>query len=177
MCEATQEEPGHLGSHMEKNHGGESKISITCPFDGCNYSTTKMKSWKTHNSRMHNKKKESELTYANWGEMFKSDVEEDIELDNNEHVDNDVKFKIFVAKKLMCLESKKKISKCVINQIVDFSANIASVGLRKHNVVDDQVASIMQTFGSEHKRSKFYEETCSFVKPKEIVLGLQQLLY
>ena len=71
---------------MEKNHGGESKISITCPIDGCNYSTTKMKSWKIHNSRMHNKKKESELTYANRGGMFKSDAEEDVELDNNEHV-------------------------------------------------------------------------------------------
>ena len=35
---------------------------------------------------MHNKKKESELTYANRGGMFKSDAEEDVELDNNEHV-------------------------------------------------------------------------------------------
>ena len=51
------------------------------------------------------------------------------------------------------------------------------MGLRKHNVVDDQVASITQTFGSEHKRSKFYEENCSLVKPKEIVLGLQPLVY
>ena len=72
----------------------------------------------------------------------------------------------------MCLESKRKISKCVISEIVDFAANIASVGSRKHNIVDDQVASITQTFGSEHKRSKFYEEDFSFVKPKEIVLGL-----
>ena len=39
------------------------------------------------------------------------------------------------------------------------------MGLRKHNVVDNQVASITQTFGPEHKRSKFYEENCSFVKP------------
>ena len=46
--------------------------------------------------------------------MFKLDVEEDVELDNNEHVDDDFKFKISVAKTLMCLESKKKISKCVI---------------------------------------------------------------
>ena len=109
--------------------------------------------------------------------MFESDVEEDVELDNNEHVDDDFKFKIFVAKKLMHLESKMKISKCVIDEIVDFATNIASVGLRKHNVVNDQVASITQTFGSEHKRSKFYEENCSFVKPKEIVLGLQSPIY
>ena len=59
---------------------------------------------------------------------FKSDV--DVELDNNEHVDDNFKFKIFVAKELMCLESKRKISKCVISEIVDFAANIASVGLR-----------------------------------------------
>ena len=108
---------------------------------------------------------------------YESDVEEDVELDNNEHVDDDFKFKIFVAKKLMHLESKKKISKCIIDEIVDFAANIASAGLRKHNVVDDQVASITQTFGSEHKRSKFYEEKCSFVQPKEIVVGLQPLVY
>ena len=50
-------------------------ISIACPFDGCNYSTTK-----SHNSRMHNKKMESKLTNANRGEIFKSDV--DVELDN-----------------------------------------------------------------------------------------------
>ena len=72
----------------------------------------------------------------------------------------------------MHLESKRKISKCVIGEIVDFATIIASAGLRKHNVVDDQVASITQTFGSEHKRSKFYEENSSFVKRKEIVLGL-----
>ena len=58
----------------------------------------------------------------------------------------------------MHLESKRKISKCVISEIVDFAANIASAGLRKHNIVDDQVASITQTFGSKHRRSKFYEE-------------------
>ena len=98
--------------------------------------------------------------------MFGSDVEEDAELDNNENVDDDFKFKTFVAKKLMHLESKKKISKCVIDEIVDFATNIASAGLRKHNVVDNQVASITQTFGSKHKRSKFYEENCSFVKQK-----------
>ena len=96
----------------------------------------------------------------------------DVELDNNEHVDNDFTFKIFVAKELMSLESKRKISKCIISEIVHFAANIASVSLKKHNIVDDQVASIIQTFGSEHKRSKFYEENFSFVKPKEIVLGL-----
>ena len=95
-----------------------------------------------------------------------------MELDNNEHVDDDFKFKIFVAKELMHLESKRKISKCVISEIVDFATNIASAGLRKHSVVDDQVTSITQTFGSKHKRSKFYEENSSFVKPKEIVLGL-----
>ena len=72
----------------------------------------------------------------------------------------------------MSLESKRKISKCVISEIVHFAANIASASLRKHNIVDDQVASIIQTFGSEHKRSKFYEENFSFFKPKEIVLGL-----
>ena len=33
MCEATQREAGHLVSHIEKSHGGESKISLTCPFD------------------------------------------------------------------------------------------------------------------------------------------------
>ena len=63
--------------------------------------------------------------------MFESDVE----IDNKEHIDVDFKFKIFVAKKLMHLESKKKISKCVTNEIVDFAASIASAGLRKHNVV------------------------------------------
>ena len=94
---------------MEKVHGRESKISITCPFGGCNYSTTRMNTWQTHNSRMHNKKKESKLTYANRGEMFESDIEEDVELDNSKHVDDDFKFKIFVAKQLMHLESKKKI--------------------------------------------------------------------
>ena len=72
------------------------KISRTYPFDGCNYSMTKMKSWKSHNSRMHNKKKESELTNADRGEIFESGV--NVELDNNKHVDNDFKFKIFVAK-------------------------------------------------------------------------------
>ena len=61
---------------------------------------------------------------------------------------------------------------CVIGEIVDFATNIASAGLRKHNVVDNQVASTTQTFGSEHKRSKFYEENFLFVEPKEIVLGL-----
>ena len=105
--------------------------------------------------------------------MFKSDVEEDVVLDNNEHVDGDFKFKIFVTKTLMHLESENKISKCVINEIVDFATNIASAALGKNNVVNDQVASITQTFGSEHKRSKFYEENCAFVKPKEIVLGLK----
>ena len=105
---------------------------------------------------MHKKKKESKLTNADSREIFKSDV--DVELDNNEHVDDDFKFKIFVAKELMHLESKRKISKCVIGEIVDFATNIASVGSRKHNVVDDQVASITQTFGSKHKRSNFYEE-------------------
>ena len=125
---------------------------------------------------MHNKKKESKLTNADRGEIFKSDV--DLELDNNEHVDDDFKIKIVVAKELMHLESKRKISKCVISEIVDFAANIASAGLRKHNMVDNQVASITQTFGSEHKRSKFYEEKFSFVKPKEIVLGLHpQIVY
>ena len=125
---------------------------------------------------MHNKKKESELTNADRGKFFESDV--DVELDNNEHVDDDFKFKIFVAKELMCLESKRKISKCVIGEIIDFAANIASAGLRKHNIVEDQVASITQTFGSEHKRSKFYEEHFSFVKPKVIVLGLHpQVVY
>ena len=54
---------------------------------------------------MHNKKKESELTNAERGEIFESDV--DVELDDNEHVDNDFKFKIFVAKELMHLASKK----------------------------------------------------------------------
>ena len=49
---------------------------------------------------MHNKKKESKITYAKRGEMFESDVEEDGELDNNEHVDDDFNFKIFVAKKI-----------------------------------------------------------------------------
>ena len=88
-------------------------ISIACPFDGCNYSTTK-----SHNSRMHNKKMESKLTNVNRGEIFKSDV--DVELDNNEHVDDDFKFKIFVAKELKHLESKRKINKCVISEIVDF---------------------------------------------------------
>ena len=79
---------------------------------------------------------------------------------------------------LLHLESKRKISKCVIGEIVDFAANIASAGLRKHNIVDDQVASITHTFGSEHKRSMFYEENFSFVKPKEIVLGLHpQVVY
>ena len=107
-----------------------------------------MKSWKSHNSRMHNKKKESKLINANRGGIFKSDV--DVELDNIKHVDDDFKFKIFFAKELMHLESKRKISKCVISEIVDFAANITSVGLRKHNIVDDQVASITQTFGSEH---------------------------
>ena len=53
MCEVTQGEADHLVSHIEKGHGGESKISVTCPLDGCNYSTTKMKSWKSHNSRVH----------------------------------------------------------------------------------------------------------------------------
>ena len=88
---------------------------------------------------------------------------------NNKHVYDDFKFKIPVAKKLMHSESKKKISKCVINEIVDFAINIASTALGKNNVVDDQAASITQTFGFEHKRSKFYEENCSSVKPKEIV--------
>ena len=37
--------------------------------------------------------------------MFESDVE----LDNNEHVDDDFRFKIFVAKILIHLESRKKI--------------------------------------------------------------------
>ena len=41
---------------------------------------------------MHNKKKESKLTNADRGEIFKSDVE----LDNNEHVDDD--FKILLLK-------------------------------------------------------------------------------
>ena len=144
----------HLVSHIEETHGEESKISITCPFDGCNYSMTKMKSWKSHNSRMHNNNKESELTNTNRGEIFKPDV--DVELDNNEHVDDDFKFKIFVANKLMHLESKRKISKCVISEIVDFAANIASAGLRKHNIVDDQVASITQPFGSKHKKKTFH---------------------
>ena len=54
----------------------------------------------------------------------------------------------------MHLESKKKIIKCVIDEIVDFAANIASAGLRKNNVVNDQVVSITQTFGTKHKRSK-----------------------
>ena len=100
---------------------------------------------------MHNKKKESELTNAHRGEIFESDV--DVELDNNEHVDDDFKFKIFVAKEQVHLESKRKISKCVNGEIVDFAAKIASVDLRKHKKVDNQVASITQTFGSEHKRS------------------------
>ena len=94
---------------------------------------------------MHNKKKESKLSSAHRGEIFESDV--DVELDNDKHVDDDFKFKIFVAKELMHLESKRKISKCVISEIVDFATNIASVGLRKHNVVGNQVASITQTFG------------------------------
>ena len=51
-----------------------------------------MKSWNTHNS-----KKESKLANADRGEIFESDVEEDVELDNNKHVDNDFKFKIFVV--------------------------------------------------------------------------------
>ena len=50
---------------------------------------------------MHNKKKESELTNGDRGEIFKSDVY--VELDNNEHIDDDFKFKIFVAKELMCM--------------------------------------------------------------------------
>ena len=107
MCEATQGEAGHLVSHIEKAHGVESKISITFPFDGCNYSMTKIKSWKSHNSRMHNKKKESKSTNADRGEIFESDV--DVELDNNEHVDDNFKFKNFVAKELMYLESKGKM--------------------------------------------------------------------
>ena len=53
---------------------------------------------------------------------------------------------------------------------------IAAAALGKNNVIDDQVASNAQTFGSEHKRSKFYEENCAFVTPKEIVLGLWQLV-
>ena len=73
MCEAMRGEDGRLVSHIEKTHGEESKISIIFPFDGCNYSMTKMKSWKSHNSRMHNKKKESELTNADRGEIFESD--------------------------------------------------------------------------------------------------------
>ena len=40
MYDAMQGEDGHLVSHIEKTHGGESKISITFPFDGCNYSMT-----------------------------------------------------------------------------------------------------------------------------------------
>ena len=124
--------------------------------------------WKTHNSRMHNKKKESELTHANKGEMFESDVEEDVELDNNKHVYNDFKFKIFVAKKVMCLESKKKISKCVINEIVDFAANIASAALKKHNVVDDQVASITQTFGSKQKSLSSMKKTVHLSNQKKL---------
>ena len=107
MCDATQGEPGHLVIYMQNVHGGESKISITCPFVGCNCSTTRMNAWKTHNSRMHNKKKESKLTYANRGEMFDTDVEEDVELQNNEHVDNDFKFKTFVAKKTNVFRIKK----------------------------------------------------------------------
>ena len=71
----------------------------------------------------------------------------------------------------MSLESKRKISKCVISEIVHFAANITSESLRTHNIVEDQVAPIIQTFGSKHKRSKFYEENFSFVKQKEIVLG------
>ena len=52
------------------------------------------------------------------------------------------------------------------------------MGLRKHNIVDDQGASYTQTFGSKHKRSNFYEENFSFVKPKEIVFGLHpQVVY
>ena len=84
-------------SHMEKVHGGESKISTICPYEGCNYST-RMNAWKTHKSRMHNKKKESELTYADRGEMFKPDVEEDVELDNNEHVDDDFTSRFLLLK-------------------------------------------------------------------------------
>ena len=78
---------------------------------------------------MHNKKKESKLTNADSREISESDV--DVELDNNKHVDNDFKFKIFVAKELMCLKSKRKISKCVISEIVDFAANIANCGFKK----------------------------------------------
>ena len=125
---------------------------------------------------MHKRKKQIKLTYANRGEMFESDVEEDVVLDNNEHVDQDFKFKFFVAKTLMHLESKKKTSKCVIDEIVEFATNIASAALAKNNVVHYQVASITQTFGSEHKRTKFYEENCAFVEPKAIVLGLQPLV-
>ena len=111
MCEVTQGEAGHLVSHIEKSHGEEPKISITCPFDGYNYSRTKMKSWKSHNYRVQNQKKESKLTNADRGEIFESDV--DVELDNNKHVDDDFKFNIVVAKELMSLESKRKISKIV----------------------------------------------------------------
>ena len=42
----------------------------------------------------------------------------------------------------MSLESRRKIIKYVISKIEDFAANIASTGLRKHNIVDNQVASI-----------------------------------
>ena len=42
MCDTTQGEPGHMLSHMEKAHWGESKIFLTCPFDVCNYSTKMM---------------------------------------------------------------------------------------------------------------------------------------
>ena len=40
--------------------------------------------------------------------MLKSDVEEDVELNNNEHVDSDFKFKIFVTKKLIVFRIKKE---------------------------------------------------------------------
>ena len=68
----------------------------------------------------------------------------------------------------MCLESKRKISKCVISEIVDFAANIASVGLRKHNIVEDQVASITQTFGSEQKGLSSMKKTFHLLNQKKL---------
>ena len=45
---------------------------------------------------MHNNKKESKLTNANRGEIFKSDV--DVELDNNKHVDDTLNLRFLLLK-------------------------------------------------------------------------------
>ena len=45
---------------------------------------------------MHNKNKEYELTNADRKEIFKSDV--DVELDNNKHVDNTLNLRFLLLK-------------------------------------------------------------------------------